>query len=115
MNFYRKFIHLNSRQKLCVKIVVAHMSTYINDLPMECIALILQNVVICTFTDGESRLGSLNKCGGCVDNNIECKHLTLAEVTGIKFLKLVCRKWHQCISMNFKFVSAPEFRLPSIY
>lgn len=85
-----------------------------NELPIECLINILRNVEISIFEDGISKLGNLNRCGKCNFDNIDCKHLTEAEVVGIKFLKLVCTKWRDCICEHFVFVSGPRFVLPNV-
>ena len=86
----------------------------INDLPVECLVPILNSIEIAVFDDGVSNLGNLNKCGICSDNYINCKHLTEREIVGIKFLKLVCSRWRNCISEHFVFVSGPRFILPDL-
>lgn len=83
----------------------------IHDIPTECLVRILNEVTIASFYDGESKLGALNKCVFCTDKNIPCKHLREAEVVGIKFLKLVCKEWRDCISTHWSFIDGPAFVL----
>jgi hypothetical protein len=89
----------------------------INDLPNDCLFIILGQVQIAYFDkEGTSTLSNLTKCGIChySEINTNCTHLHEKEVLGIKFLKMVCRKWN-CIIKKFRFTSAKNIILPSNY
>ena len=78
----------------------------INDLPNECLYLILGTVVIAEFDDcGDSTLANLQKCRRCFENDFLCSHLHEKEVVGKKILKLVCKRWQSAIDAYFKFTS----------
>ena len=83
-----------------------------NALPNDCLYLIFSQVTIAIFEDGVSKLGDLNKCGSCEYLKLNCKHLTVSEVIGIKYLKFVCKKWRECVSNRFHFKDGPYYTLP---
>jgi hypothetical protein len=78
-----------------------------NDLPNDCLQYILQYVTIAKYDEADSQLGYLTQCRMCWESKKNCKHLGISEVCGIKFLKLVCKKWWKCISKYFVFQSGP--------
>ena len=103
----------------------------INDLPIDCLLIILEQVPIAFFdNEGTSTLSNLTKCSTCFEKDIEknvgkdvgknagkdvkCTHLHEKEVLGIKCLKIVCKKWCYIIK-KFEFTSGKNIILPPNY
>lgn len=78
---------------------------HINALPKDCLFLIFRKIEICRFEDGHvSYMGRLALCGWCYNREIpKCHHLHEMEDWGIKFLRLVCKRWNETILQRFRF------------
>ena len=87
----------------------------INDLPQDCLYLILGYVELCFYSEDDkpSLLSDLTKCKKCYDrvDLVKCSHLHEHEVVSKKMLKLVCRLWKKVIDERFVFTSGPTLNL----
>ena len=81
----------------------------INNLPKDCIYLILGHVELHYFVDDmtcdASYLNNLSKCSICYESDKKCMHLHISEFMGINSLRLVCKLWKGVIDERFHFTS----------
>ena len=81
----------------------------INDLPKDCIFLILGFVQISIFMDDDDNISYLNnlaKCKKCYEEKTKCFHLHIAEAWSRKSLRRVCKLWKNVIDERFRFAIA---------
>ena len=99
-------MYLNTSAVFLTSVV---MNMNINNLPKDCIFLILGHVCIAVFPDaGKSTLATLAACKSCYQDGVQCSHLHEKEAFGIKTLKLVCKKWCHVIQKEFPFTAGPD-------
>ena len=74
----------------------------INDLPSDCLYLILGKVNLTPFYGMvASTMHHLDPCASCKRKDVRCLHLGNAESIGKKVLRSVCKKWKDVIDNRF--------------